>query len=233
MKKGEMRKNSILKAAEQLFFEKGYEQTSVQDILDALSISKGGFYHYFESKIALLEEIARQHSENTLERIRMELMTGKFSPIQKVNLLLGSVNLFARETPEFIALVLKISYIDGDVNFREHTRSYLLDSLRPLLDEVIREGLACGDLFTRHPAQLGRMLLMLTADVNDAACRLLTLQSESPECVIEIIDLLNTYRDSVEMLSGAPFGRIELFDLDQMMSAFRETAKQINLLKVR
>lgn len=55
MRKGELRKESILKTAERLFFEKGYEETSIQDILDALSISKGGFYHYFESKIALLE----------------------------------------------------------------------------------------------------------------------------------------------------------------------------------
>ena len=55
MKKGELRKDSILKTAEKLFFERGFDETSIQDILDVLSISKGGFYHYFESKIALLE----------------------------------------------------------------------------------------------------------------------------------------------------------------------------------
>lgn len=231
MKKGEMRKMEILKVAEKLFFEKGYEETSIQDILDVLSISKGGFYHYFESKIALLEEISKQHAEHAFERIRMELMTGKFSPIQKMNLLLGAADLFHRESPEFIALVLKISYIDGDVNFREHTRVFMMDSLRPMLDEVIREGIADGSFFARHPAQLGRLVLMLAYDVNDATSRILAQNSDTPDCVIDIIDLLNAYRESIEMLTGAPYGQIELFDIDHRLSVFRETAKQVNMLK--
>src|SRR5262245_42354191 len=49
------KRNEILDAAQRLVFTKGYEQMSIQDILDALSISKGAFYHYFDSKPALLE----------------------------------------------------------------------------------------------------------------------------------------------------------------------------------
>jgi len=41
------RRNGILDAARQLVYTKGYEQMSIQDILDALKISKGAFYHYF------------------------------------------------------------------------------------------------------------------------------------------------------------------------------------------
>ena len=50
MKKGDLRRQAILDTAEALFFERGYEETSVQDILDAMELSKGGFYHHFESK---------------------------------------------------------------------------------------------------------------------------------------------------------------------------------------
>ena len=42
------RRNEILDVARQLVYTKGYEQMSIQDILDALKISKGAFYHYFE-----------------------------------------------------------------------------------------------------------------------------------------------------------------------------------------
>lgn len=231
MKKGELRKESILKTAERLFFERGYDETSIQDILDALSISKGGFYHYFESKIALLEEICRLRSARDIDRIRMELFSGKFTPVQKLNLLLGALNLFAREDPEFSALVLKISYIDGDVHFREQTRVYMLDHLRPMVDEVIREGIADGSFFSRNPGQLARIILMLGYDVNDEACRILAANAENPDCVIEIMDILNAYRDCVENLCGAKFGSISLFDVEQLMAAFRQTAKQIGLLK--
>ena len=54
---------------------------------------------------------------------------------------------------------------------------------------------------------------------------------ENPDCVIEIMELLDTYRESVEMLSGAEFGKIALFDLEQLTEAFRLTAEQLNLLK--
>src|SRR5215813_5003396 len=49
------KRNEILDVAQRLVFTKGYERMSIQDILDALKISKGAFYHYFDSKAALLE----------------------------------------------------------------------------------------------------------------------------------------------------------------------------------
>lgn len=231
MKKGELRKEAIMKAAEQLFFEKGYAETSIQDILATLSISKGGFYHYFESKNALLEEICRERSAQELERIRMELFSGKFNAVQKLNLLLGALHLFNREDPRYTALVLKVSFIDGDVHFRDQLRTYMLENLRPMVDETLREGMAEGSFFTRNPAQLGKILLMLGYDVNDEVCRILAADSENPECVIGIMDLLDAYRESVESLCGAKFGSILLFDLEHLMASFRQTAGELNHMK--
>lgn len=231
MKKGELRKEAILKTAEKLFFEKGFAETSIQDILDALSISKGGFYHYFDSKNTLLEEICREHSARDIERIRMDLFSGKFSPVQKLNLLLGALHLFNREDPRYVAMVLKVSYIDGDVHFRDQMRMFMIDSLRPMVDEVLREGMEDGSFFTRNPGQLGKILLMLGYDINDEVCRILAAESENPECVIGIIDLLDAYRESVEGLCGAKFGSILLFNLEHLLDAFRQTASELKLMK--
>ena len=49
MKKGDARREELLATAERLFCTKGYEKTSVQDILDEMGFSKGGFYHHFDS----------------------------------------------------------------------------------------------------------------------------------------------------------------------------------------
>lgn len=231
MKKGELRKDSIIKTAEKLFFEKGYGETSIQDILDALSISKGGFYHYFDSKNALLEEICRQRSGRDIERVRAELYSGKFGPVQKLNLLLSALNIFNREDPKFAALVLRVSYVDGDVHFRDQMRMFMQDSLRPMVDEVLREGVAAGCFFTRNPGNLGRLILMLGYDVNDEVCRILASDSDNPDCVIAIMDLLDAYRESIENLCGAAFGSILLFDVEHLMTSFRQTAGELNLMK--
>lgn len=67
MRKGDKRRKELLAAAAALFFERGYENTAIDDILSAVACSKGSFYHHFESKMALLEEIARQRAASGFE----------------------------------------------------------------------------------------------------------------------------------------------------------------------
>lgn len=231
MKKGELRKEAIIRTAEQLFFEKGYEETSIQDILDALSISKGGFYHYFESKIALLEEISRQKCAANIERVRMELFSGKLSSAQKASLLLSSIFPFERESAQYNALTFKVSYIDGDVHFRNQTRQFMLDELCPLMDETVYAGISDGSFFVRHPGHIGRILLMLAYDSCEEACRMLAEDADNPDIVISMMDMLYAYREAAESLLGASCGSIVLFNVEQILAAIRLTAEQIKLLK--
>jgi len=64
------RRNEILDVAQKLVYTRGYEQMSIQDILDALGISKGAFYHYFDSKQALLEALTGVPWERRSARFR-------------------------------------------------------------------------------------------------------------------------------------------------------------------
>ncbi len=51
-------KGRIVSAAWKLFYDKGYENTTIEDIVWESGTSKGSFYHYFESKDALLGSLA-------------------------------------------------------------------------------------------------------------------------------------------------------------------------------
>src|SRR5882724_8689887 len=59
------KRNEILEATHRLVVTKGYDQLSIQDILDDVRISSGAFHHYFDSRRALLEAF--------IERIKHEL----------------------------------------------------------------------------------------------------------------------------------------------------------------
>ena len=231
MKKGDLRREAIVRTAERLFFEKGYEETSIQDILDELSISKGGFYHHFDSKIALLGEICRQRGEQDLERVRNALKAERLTPVQKLDLLLGALLQLDHSEPDFAALVLKVSYLDGDVQFREQMRAFMAEALRPMMEDAVREGMADGSLFSRHPDRLAGLLLRLGAELNDETCRLLAQNSEDADCAIELLDLLDAYREAFEAISGAPFGKISLFDLEHLTGAIRQTAQELNQIR--
>ena len=57
-RKRQTTKSKIVKAAWNLFYKKGYEQTTVEDIISASKTSKGTFYHYFKGKEALLNSLS-------------------------------------------------------------------------------------------------------------------------------------------------------------------------------
>lgn len=231
MKKGDLKRSSILKAAEMLFFEKGYEQTSVQDILDALSLSKGGFYHYFPSKEAILGEICENRVIERFNRLGMELSSARISPMDRLNLLLRLVNLFDRDEPRFAALMLKICYLDGDVRIRDRLHDLVIERLRPYVDDTIQAGIETGDFYVRHPGWIGQIVLSMASDADDSACRILTLNADNPECIIDIAELLSACRDAIETLLSAPFGSIMLFDPDKLVADHRAAAAELMKLE--
>lgn len=55
--KGEKRKQELLQIAYRLFLSKGYEETSIDEIIEEAQIAKGTFYYHFKSKEALLEAL--------------------------------------------------------------------------------------------------------------------------------------------------------------------------------
>ena len=57
MKKGEKRKQDLIQIAYRLFVSRGYEHTSVDEIIAEAGIAKGTYYYYFESKEQMLEDV--------------------------------------------------------------------------------------------------------------------------------------------------------------------------------
>ena len=88
MKKGDIKKQEILNTAELLFCRKGYEQTSIQDILDCLHTSKGSFYHHYVSKESVLEGICLKRAEQIYQTVS-DLLNPDEDVISNLNLLLA------------------------------------------------------------------------------------------------------------------------------------------------
>ena len=103
MKKGDDRRQALIDTAERLFYSRGYEQTSIQDILDALKFSKGGFYHHFESKHALMEAICVQRAQESGEAARAAVEACDGSAVDKLNAIFDLFNLerYVFKCPEF------------------------------------------------------------------------------------------------------------------------------------
>lgn len=113
MRKGDARREQIMATAETLFYQKGYEQTSVQDILDALQFSKGGFYHHFESKLALLSAICEQRAQESYEAAQAAVAACAGDPVAQLNALTDSGGLWRTDRLDYIGLLLRVAYRGG------------------------------------------------------------------------------------------------------------------------
>lgn len=75
-------KGKIVSAAWQLFYRQGYDDTTIDEIVEASGTSRGSFYHYFEGKDALLSSLSYLFDEKYEEL--METMDASLSPIEKL-----------------------------------------------------------------------------------------------------------------------------------------------------
>ena len=227
MRKGDIKRDSILSTAQRLFFERGYDQTSIQDILDALNMSKGGFYHHFVSKEAVLSEICQRHAAQRLDNLEIALTNGRLSAVDKLNALLRRVNLIDGDDVHFAGLLLKICYAEDDAVIRQRMRAVICERVAPWLDEVILQGIAEDAFFTRKPGRIGRIVLSIAADADDEGFRILAGDPDNPDRLLEIMDLLDAGRDSIELLLGAPYGSVTLFEPAGLISAYRAAAEEL------
>lgn len=151
--------NQILNVAYRLFMEKGYEHTSIQDILNNLGgLSKGAIYHHFKSKEEILETVTNRMTEESnkiLAQIRdRKDLTGK----EKLKMIFTeSLNRPVQE--EIFAAAPNIS----------KSPTLLFSMFRDTVDGVspnyilpiIREGVADGTIRTDCPEELAELIILL------------------------------------------------------------------------
>ena len=216
MRKGDARRQEILHAAEKLFFMKGYENTSVQDVLLEAGISKGGFYHHFESKTELLVEIGLARTEEGYERAEKAVNDCGGDAVQKLNLLFDVGGFFEAGDPDYINLMIRVIYQDGCVQLREMIKKLRVTMYEPLLTRVVHEGVQKKLFYTAYPDNVARLILLMDNALTDELAAALPGEAANPEGIAGLMELLNAYRNGVERLLDAPYGSVRLAGLERI-----------------
>ena len=141
-KNGRNTKGRIISAAWKLFYEQGYENTTVEDIVFESETSKGSFYHYFEGKDALLGTLAYVFDEKYEEL--MAVMDPELGAMEKLIYL--NHELFAMIdggiSMDLLARLLSTQLLArGEKHVLDRNRTYF-----KLLRQIITEGQKTGQL---------------------------------------------------------------------------------------
>ena len=161
MKKGERRKQELLQIAYRMFLQKGYEETSVDEIISQAGIAKGTYYYYFETKEQMLEEVIGMMIEQEMQAAEQILQTDLPVP-QKIVGIITSLRPAPAESPIEEALKQPENII-----MHGKIQKKLIESVAPLLSEVVEEGIAEGIFACDHIPERVRMLLVISSETFD------------------------------------------------------------------
>jgi AcrR family transcriptional regulator len=129
------RKKQVMKAAHDLFVEKGFVKTSVQDILDKSGISKGTFYNYFPSKKELLISIFEKINMETEQR-RMEVLAGRPVDDQKAFIEQIKVKMEISKENKLFALFHGV-LVSEDEDLKKIVQQHHFDELRWIQKRIV------------------------------------------------------------------------------------------------
>ena len=139
-------RGKIVSAAWQLFYEQGYEDTTVEEIIETSQTSKGSFYHYFDGKDALLSTLSDLFDEK-YEALH-ETMDPAMPAMEKLLFLNGELFRMIENSVsmDLLARLLSTQLVtSGEKHLLNHKRTYYR-----LLRKIIAQGQEAGELSDRQ-----------------------------------------------------------------------------------
>lgn len=147
----------ILEAAQRLFLEKGYDNTTIQDIVNELGgLTKGAIYHHFKSKEEIMdalgdklflehnpfEEVKNRKDLNGLQKMKMVI---KLNQSDKEKTTISKQAISILKNPRMLAGMIESNH----------------RILSPYWLELIEEGNRDGSIHTKYPKELSELIPLL------------------------------------------------------------------------
>ncbi len=164
IKDPEERRTDILDAASRLFVTKGYGKTTIIDILEALGISKGAFYHYYKSKEEVLDAVIARIVAEDVVRAKAIAASTELDVFEKI------FGIFTVQQPRQGDLKHQMAeqfHETANAQMHQKSISKSILGLSPVINEVIQEGIRQGVLKTPYGHETIEFLLAGSAVIFD------------------------------------------------------------------
>ncbi len=155
------RKNQILDAAEHLFTTKGFQATTIEDILAATGIAKGTLYYHFSGKEEILTAIIDRTIEAVAARAQ-HIADGDADPLTKFVAILAGA-----QAPSTNAELTEQLHVAGNAEFHLQSNVAMVRGLTPCLVQVVIEGVSTGTFNTPQPLEDVEILLIAGGMLTD------------------------------------------------------------------
>ncbi|MCA1408117.1 TetR/AcrR family transcriptional regulator [Ensifer sp. IC3342] len=212
IKSPDVRTNELIECAQRLFFEHGYENTTVNDVIREAGLSKGAFYHYFVSKEALLEALAARMASQSLDEMRPLLEDPSLDAVGRLNALFANSRRMKVDMAPQLKNTFNALFKPENIVLYHRIDEALTAVTLPFMTEILRRGQAEGSLNAPDPEAMALMLLNLRLGVAKVMHRALQqAEAGDVESAAAMLDnWMQTYGLAVERILRLPEGSIQV-----------------------
>ncbi len=207
-----VRRDAFLDVAQGLIQTKGYDRMSIQDVLDELEASKGALYHYFDSKEALLDGVVERFADAGMAAAAPILNDPNLPALRKLEKFLGGIASFKAEQKELVLAIMEVWNSDGNALAREKVRRLSAARLKPVLVQVIRQGIDEGTISAGSPEETARVLLYLAQGYQELAVEHFLGRQAGTIGFDTVLRAYAAFTEAFERILGVPKGSVTLAD---------------------
>lgn len=211
-RKNPERRQEFIAAAQRLFFTKGYEKTSINDLLKEVGVSKGAFYHHFESKQEVLEAIVENFMNQAIFSLQEIISDQSMSALDKCQKVLQLAFRWKMTQETEIAEIRRLLRTDSNIILFHKLQKAWLKAATPKIAMVIQQGNSEGVFDVENIAETSTLLLTITSTLTDEIVALESTTPDSHHHDESILKKLEALQTAVERLLGAPSGSIPIID---------------------
>ncbi|HDQ25412.1 MAG TPA: TetR/AcrR family transcriptional regulator, partial [bacterium] len=197
---GESRRR-IVEAAQSLFMRDGYDNTSVNSIIEAVKLAKGTFYHYFSSKEGLLDAILDDFAVKIIEDIRT-VMRDSTDAITKMNRMLNRGRQFKIEQKELVMMVTRAMYNPANLLLRHKLAEANIKHSLPVFREIIEQGEAEGAFKTAGAFETALIIMKLGEGISDVIAQYILKEEKTDEDGENIKRMSAAFNEAICRLLG-------------------------------
>ncbi|MFI5283065.1 MAG: TetR/AcrR family transcriptional regulator [Candidatus Dormibacterales bacterium] len=206
------RRDAFLDVAQELIQTKGYEQMSIQDVLDKLEASRGALYHYFESKQALLDGVVERFADSAMAAVAPILADPSLPALRKLERVLSGIARIKAEQKELVLAVMEVWNSDGNALVREKIGRMSASRLEPILAQIIRQGIDEGTVTSSSPAETARVMLYLVRGYQELAGQHFLARQAGTMSFDDVLRTYAAFTEAFERILGIPKGSVTLMD---------------------
>ncbi|MGZ6341171.1 MAG: TetR/AcrR family transcriptional regulator [Candidatus Limnocylindrales bacterium] len=203
-----VRRDAYVEEAIRLIQTRGYEQLSIQDVIDGAGTSKGAFFHSFNSKGALLAAVIDRMVETAASIVAPVAADADLSAVQKLQGVFSGIARWKGEQPELqpaaVEALMRTWYSDENSIVVERMRAAVGQRLTPLLLEILRQGAADGEFTLVSPEGTASVLTSLMLGLDDEAIQLFLGRRDGTVSLERVTCTLKAYADAFERILGLP-----------------------------